>query len=70
MIRKVATMIGPGSRRSLIRMAGLVYELSSKRQASSGERSEPQATNNMRQYVQFKKIKKKFIIGEINKKEK
>ena len=27
MIRKVATMIGPGSRRSLIRMAGLVYEL-------------------------------------------
>ena len=26
MIRKVATMIGPGSRRSLIRMAGLVYD--------------------------------------------
>jgi hypothetical protein len=26
MIRKVATMIGPGSRLSLIRMAGLVYE--------------------------------------------
>ena len=27
MIRKVATMIGPGQPRSLIRMAGLVYEL-------------------------------------------
>jgi hypothetical protein len=27
MIRKVATMIGPGQPRSLIRMAGLVYDL-------------------------------------------
>jgi len=37
MIRKVATMIGPGQPRSLIRMAGLVYELSFEQQAASFE---------------------------------
>jgi hypothetical protein len=35
MIRKVATMIGPGSRRSLIRMAGLVYESGERQRAAS-----------------------------------
>ena len=35
MIRKVATMIGPGQPRSLIRMAGLVYESGERQRAAS-----------------------------------